>query len=33
MSEYTIGFCCWFDKAKKIIGEYLGGPEAEEVEF
>ena len=30
---YKAEFACGFDEAKKIIDEYLGGPEAEEVEF
>ena len=30
---YMAEFACGFDEAKKIIDEYLGGPEAEEVEF
>ena len=30
---YVAEFACGFDEAKKIIDEYLGGPEAEEVEF
>jgi len=30
---YKAEFACGFDEAKKIIDEYLGGPEVEEVEF
>lgn len=30
---YVAEFACGFDEAKKIIDEYLGGPESEEVEF
>lgn len=30
---YIAEFACGFDEAKKIIDEYLGDPEAEEVEF
>ena len=30
---YIAEFACGFDEAKKIIDEYLGGSEAEEVEF
>jgi hypothetical protein len=30
---YKAEFACGFDEAKKIIDEYLGGPEDEEVEF
>ena len=30
---YVAEFACGFDEAKKIIDEYLGGLEAEEVEF
>lgn len=30
---YKAEFACGFDEAKKIIDEYLGGPEIEEVEF
>lgn len=30
---YAAEFACGFDEAKKIIDEYLGGPEAEKVEF
>lgn len=30
---YEAEFACGFDEAKKIIDEYLGDPETEEVEF
>ena len=30
---YKAEFACGFDEAKKIIDEYLGDPEVEEVEF
>jgi hypothetical protein len=30
---YIAEFACGFDEAKKIIDEYLGRPEVEEVEF
>ena len=30
---YKAEFACGYDEAKKIIDEYLGGPEVEEVEF
>lgn len=30
---YMAEFACGFDEAKKIIDKYLGGPEAERVEF
>ena len=30
---YIAEFACGFDEAKKIIDEYLGDPEVEEVEF
>lgn len=30
---YVAEFACGFDEAKKIIDEYLGGPDKEEVEF
>ena len=30
---YVAEFACGFDEAKKIIDEYLGEPDKEEVEF